>query len=1400
MFVDNKAELGGAIYGEMNVNITIVHSNFIGNSVEDHYVGYSDCCNSTSMYVVESTDFCYNFSAYSGKYGGAIAINVESRSTLIIKDCVFENNTAGVHGGALQVNGGTITVDIRGCEFIGNKAHRNGGTLFYAVGNLTISECIFAYNEATEMGGALYVTEVVVMITNSSFYSNAAEQTWGGALTVDNSTGYIILSEFMNNSALDTAIGGALSIFMSEGNTLFTRDCIFENNNAQRGGAIDVSNDQENGGHLYMERCKFKYNSANSGSAVYSISGGIYVARCVFIENRARGTVDEPGSVITVSNRFRFGGIMSVVDSILSGNTVDSGSIIYTTTTTCSIHNTAAKNNKASLGVLYFHRSNGTLSGSTTFNNNTGAFFLFNSNATFSDNTVIQDNGCLSLAMNQTEVTREGCAVTAVQSNIFFHGECTIKGNEAMSGAGIHATESKLYILGYLTVSENTATDSGGGIYLFQSEVMLFQVGTLTLFGNTAIERGGGLYASSSYLKLPNFEDHVPTYVTENSARLGGGMYLEVNTKLYVLKSMVSYHYGDYYCEAGVNNYYGNCSNIYTIGFNGNSAEYGGALFVADDTNSGITCTSLSFRVHTTVTECFLQSLALYSEYYNFPEIQITAIIFEDNEADRGSNIYGGLLDRCTVSPFAEVYKLYYPKDPTQYRPDVMNGVTYMSKITNIVDLDSISSGPVRICICMNGKHKNCNRSMISVSVKKGEEFKVHLVAVDQVNHSLDATVLSSLTYPRSGLGEGQLAQVTKRECTHLKFNVFSPNNSEELRLSALGPCKDAPLSQIRVSITFEPCTCPIGFQPNASEYTKCNCICDSTLYPYITQCFSQNRTLLRAGTFWVAYVNDTQNNISTYHYQYMIYPVCPLDYCYSPSTHVYINLNEKGGSDSQCNFDRSGILCGTCRVGLSLSLGSSRCIKCPPYWPLIMLGIIAGSILAGIALVAVLLVLNLTVAAGTINGIIFYANVVHAYRNTFLPFNQPNLVTVFISLVNMDFGLDICFFERMDTFWKTLLQLVFPLYVILLVIVVIISGERSVRFARLVGRRNPVATLATLILLSYTKMIQIIIAALSFVILDYPDGSKDVLWLPDAAVRYFTGKHVVLFTVAVFILLLGIAYTAILFSWQWLLRQQHKRIFWWVRYQRLSLFLEPYHAPYEFKYRYWTGILLMVRVFLYVISAVNVSGEPAVNLTVIGVTMLAILVLKGSLQKQKIYKKWPVEVLELINYINITLFTLTTLYTLKTSNQSSETQQAIAYTSVSFTSLLLLIVIVCHIFSECCITRCTRKGLLLQRSAVDRDNNSIVPMEHIPDQCDNEAQPTMSWVDAPSRTVQPLSALVEGRVVDDHQDQETPNESLTTYDDSVSDMCMEEDSLLHHHSLPQPSDLTTPLISDSTH
>jgi hypothetical protein len=89
-----------------------------------------------------------------------------------------------------------------------------------------------------------------------------------------------------------------------------------------------------------------------------------------------------------------------------------------------------------------------------------------------------------------------------------------------------------------------------------------------------------------------------------------------------------------------------------------------------------------------------------------------------------------------------------------------------------------------------------------------------------------------------------------------------------------------------------------------------------------------------------------------------------------------------------------------------------------------------------------------------------------------------PNFVTVFISWLNLDIGFDVCYIKPetindiVDVYeiYKVLLQLAFPVYVIFLVIIVIVASEHSSKFAKIIGKGNPVAVLATMILLSSAK------------------------------------------------------------------------------------------------------------------------------------------------------------------------------------------------------------------------------------------------------------------------------------------------------------------------------------------
>ena len=120
----------------------------------------------------------------------------------------------------------------------------------------------------------------------------------------------------------------------------------------------------------------------------------------------------------------------------------------------------------------------------------------------------------------------------------------------------------------------------------------------------------------------------------------------------------------------------------------------------------------------------------------------------------------------------------------------------------------------------------------------------------------------------------------------------------------------------------------------------------------------------------------------------------------------------------------------------------------------------------AGIALVAIFLVLHMTAAAGTINGLILYANIVSVHRSVFLPSSLPPAETrlgIFIAWLNFDLGIPVCFYDGLDSYVYSWLQYIFPLYLWVLIGVIILSSKLSVRVRKFGS--NPVA-----VFMSYAK------------------------------------------------------------------------------------------------------------------------------------------------------------------------------------------------------------------------------------------------------------------------------------------------------------------------------------------
>ena len=1152
-----------------------------------------------------------------------------------------------------------------------NVSVRIGGAILVSTSNIDITKCNFLENSA-EMGGAMYVHNFSnVSIINSTFMNNQA--------TTNNTH---IQDCWKNNSIGTTAcVGGAITTFKSK---LNLDGCTFTNNTSKcgEGGALSIQQKSV----AKIRKSEFHGNRANGfgGALIIAILSNVTINSSIFLMNSAN-----KGGVLYIAIESQITGRECVYKNNtanLAGGVMamDQLSLFYD-------HQSQFYNNKAKLGgVMYAVRSGLALS-----------------NSIFFDNQAAESGGVIYVLQSLQDVE--------------FYGRCNLTYNSARTGGAIYAVESTLYVVNgqVLSIKLNSASDSGGGLYLYRSTLSSGYASITNISDNKAKGNGGGIHAinsmivcTQSYRRGSGWPFQTLLFFTNNNASKGGGLHMESAAQLRLLKVNDNIHLR----KDKLN------TSIY---FTSNTAHYGSAVYVADETYFDV-CGGDHSTINSTVTSnagCFIQ---VFSEATALAEkssiISIEFINNEHNSTINSTIVFGGLLDRCIPDPRAEIVANGYVQNSKE-----VDGVTYLKFISNLNDTDYISSLPVRMCFCTPDYQPDCSYEPPTIHVKKGENFNVSLVAVDQVNHTLkNVIVYSFLSHTESSLGEGQITQATDNACTNLTFSVLSPHASEELILYAEGPCRNASRSQSRVHVVFLPCTCPIGFQPTRYDSNICNCVCDPHLSPYLTEgdnnCNIHTESLARHGNFWIGFINDgTSLENSDNSSKFIIYPYCPLDYCLSSNSDVHINFNLANGADAQCANNRSGLLCALCQPGLSLSHGSSRCIRCTKTWYKGFVPILLLSILAGVLLVALLMTLNLTVAIGTLNGVIFFANIIGANNSVFFSglLNSTRFYSILISWLNLEMGFDVCFFEGMDTYWKTWLQLSFPAYVILLVAIVIIVSEYSIIFSRLIARRNPVATLSTLLLLSYTKFLQTTITTLSLVTLDYPDGSRKRVWLPDATVGYLSGKHIPLFIAAVFILLIGIAFTSIIFFWQWLLHYQNKMIFKWVRSQRLCHFIEPYHAPYISKHRYWTGLLLLTRMVLYLVFALNVSGDPGVNLLAITTTVVCLLLLKG--QFGRVYKMAFIDIVEMVSYGNLFVFSAVRL-----KFGTDQIVNIAAHVSGVIMLVLLIIIILYHMYSTFCLKCLKRCRFPSERQMHDSElcNDATLSTQNCP------SEPTFSVVE----------------------------------------------------------------------
>ena len=1299
-------------------------------------IEFSNCTiyNNTALYWGGGVDFnsngngsiefsnCTIYNNTAWYWGGGVYFYSYGNGSIEFINCTIHNNTAWYDGGGVGIyTYGNGSIEFSNCTIYTNTAwYDGGGVYFYTYGNGSIefSNCTIYNNTALYWGGGVYFYSYMngsIEFSNCTIYSNTAEDDGGGVGIYTYGNGSIEFSNctIYNNTALYWG-GGVYFYSYMNGSIEFSNCTIYSNTAEDDGGGVGIYT--YGNGSIEFSNCTIYNNTAwYDGGGVYFYSyknSSIEFSNSIIYNNTAwydgggvgiksnrNGSIEFINCTIYTNTAWYDGGGVYLY-SYMNGSIEFTNCTIYNNTawydgggvyfysyknssiefSNCTIYSNTAQDDGGGVDIKSNRNGSIVFSNCKIYNNiarNDGGGVDFNLNG----NVTIEFSNCI-IYNNTAQYDGGGVEIKSNGSGNIVFSNCTIYNNTAQSenGGGVYidwSTGNVSIDFFNCTIYNNTAQSYGGGLGIsLHSESGNITFINCAIYCNNAKDYGGGL---SAYLGTKSgSNDFSNCSISNNTAYFGSGLVL----RSFREASTSSFHFTkvSILFNEVINNLYlypksnrsamelinvnnitfdqievSNHNTTGLVGINSLITFHGHNMFV---NNSGIYgggialygSSQLLIKEHANIS--FLNNYASKSGGgifvsqvlgvdnttdcsfkvipYHYPNDTKTVVYFVNNTADiSGDVLYGGKIDDCT-STFYFDHLFHYPQQ---------------------TGLSVVSSDPIQVCFC-ESKMPNCSILSINVSAIPGVYVNVSLVTVGLKDSLTQGVIKLNLSDNSSTVQYG--TNRLKANCTNVTFTltINSSLNTTQvyatLNTSITEPLYD-PYSKV-LEVTIESC-------PNGYPFKNGTCVCRTELNSDSITCNSKTLMITRNGDMWIGYENDSNCVI--------VNRICPFHYCNKSSISFTLNNHRK-----QCLHNRSGILCGECSEGLSLMLGSNQCGQCTNN----NIALIIPFALAGIALVAFIIALNLTVSVGTINGLIFYANVVKIYEPIFFPEGHQTSVNWFISWVNLDLGIKTCFYRDMDSCSKAWLQFVFPAYIWFILLLIIILLRYSSRMVRLVGRQI-IPVLATMILLSYTKLIRSVVQALYFIKIPCSDEMKNTIsllrWSFDANVQFLQGCHLSLFLFSLSILILLIVpYTFYLLTIPLFEGPLSKYMCCCQKLlTKMKPFFDAYGGPYKDNCRFWTGFLLLVRVVLAL--TVSLVTNTAVSLDVLTSILIIIdfmyLILKG------IYRHFPLVCLEEFLILNLVFMAYMNA---ETSNDKDNSKRQWS----SFVLVLISLVIFCGI------------------------------------------------------------------------------------------------------------------------
>ncbi len=391
----------------------------------------------------------------SSNRGGAIATTgagVASPAYLHSDGETFKNNSATTVGGAVYNKFATEGNYIANATFTGNKAEQSGGAI-YNNGTLSVDNSTFNNNTAFE-GGAIYTggqelykTDAdlaTTQISNSSFNNNSVTGKYiGGAITAGRNSKVIISNSSFDSNKAEQGWGGALYSYASttdgsKGGIVEIADSSFTNNEALAVGAAGLFSDAK------LTNVTFSNNKATDAA-----DDG---AGAVFLGSVSKTTMEN----VTFSNNTSaaVGGAIAT-----RANNVGNHQAATLDITSASFENNTAATKGGAIFNTFFNDAAGTGSVSIVSTSFTG------NNA--NEGGALYNDGSLDKGGNMAAITLKDSSFvdnTAKTQGgaIYNSGIVNLQGNNTFSGNMAGEETNDIYNIGTLNIADGTTTLEGG--------------------------------------------------------------------------------------------------------------------------------------------------------------------------------------------------------------------------------------------------------------------------------------------------------------------------------------------------------------------------------------------------------------------------------------------------------------------------------------------------------------------------------------------------------------------------------------------------------------------------------------------------------------------------------------------------------------------------------------------------------------------------------------------------------------------------------------------------------------------------------------------------------------------------------------------------------------------------